>query len=298
MSKKISRGLGRGLDALIPETPSPQEWKPRTPVVLPPMEGTALIELRFIEVNPNQPRTDFNEEALAELAESIKQLGVIQPITIRRMGPDSYQLISGERRLRASHLAGLTHIPAYVRQIEDSQLLALALVENIQRENLDAMEIAVGFQRLMDECALTQEEMAQRVGKKRATVANYLRLLQLPVTLQLMVRAGDLSMGHAKAILSLDGAKKQEALARRIVEKGLSVRQAEALVKESAPKPKAPQDIEVPESYYRVLEHLGGYFKDNISVKSSPQGGHILTIHCTDDAQMDAFLTMLDHHNS
>lgn len=164
MSKKPA--LGKGLGALISETPSLGDWKPRTPVVLPKMEGTSMVDIELIEVNPEQPRKEFNEESLAELAASIKTLGLIQPVTLRKLTGGRYQLVSGERRLRAAGMAGLEKIPAYIRQVEDGALLEMALVENIQRENLDAMEIAFGFQRLIEECELTQEQLAERVGER------------------------------------------------------------------------------------------------------------------------------------
>lgn len=295
MSKKPA--LGRGLDALISDAPN--DWKPRTTAVLPQIEGTSMIQIDYIEANPNQPRKEFKEEALTQLAESIKTLGLIQPITLRKLALNRYQVISGERRLRAARMAGLTEIPAYVRNVEDDDVLALALVENIQREDLDAMEIALSFQRLIDECHLTQEQLAERVGKKRATVANYMRLLQLPDEVQLLLRAGDLSMGHARALLSLPTAKQQLALARKIVDKGMSVRQVEEKVhpKEKPNKnDEAQEQIELPDVYYRVLERVGAYFNQNISVKRDPQGKCTLTIHCADDAEMEAFLQALDNH--
>ncbi len=297
MNKKPA--LGRGLDALISDTPN--EWKPRTTAVLPQIEGTSLIQLDYIETNPDQPRKEFNEEALNQLADSIKSLGLIQPITLRKLAVNRYQVISGERRLRAARMAGLTEIPAYVRQVEDDQVLALALVENIQREDLDAMEIAFSFQRLVDECHLTQEQLADRVGKKRATVANYMRLLQLPEEIQWLLRAGDLSMGHARALLSLPTAKQQLSLARQIIDKGWSVRQVESKVQpknkeDKKKKEDALAQAELPDVYYRVLERLGSFFNQNISVKRDPQGQGTLTIHCAGDAEMEAFLQALENH--
>ena len=258
MTKKPA--LGKGLSALISETPSLGDWKPRTPVVLPSVEGTSMIEIDLIEVNPEQPRKEFNEESLLELAASIKNLGLIQPITLRKLTPGRYQLVSGERRLRAARMAGLIKVPAYIRQVEDSALLEMALVENIQRENLDAMEIAFGFQRLIEECNLTQEKLAERVGKKRATVANYLRLVQLPAQVQLLIRAGALSMGHARALLSLEDDSARLILAKKIVEKDLSVRQVESLVRsgKSSRTETKTKETELPDVYYRVLERIKG----------------------------------------
>ncbi len=291
--------MGKGLGALISESPSLSDWKPRNPVVLPQLEGTSLIQIDLIEVNPEQPRKEFNEESLAELAHSIKNLGLIQPITLRKLSGDRYQLISGERRLRAARLAGLTKVPAYIRQVEDGALLEMALVENIQRENLDAMEIAFGFQRLTEECELTQEKLAERVGKKRATVANYLRLLQLPAEVQLLIRAGALTMGHARALLSLDDNAARLALAGKIVEKDLSVRQVENMVRQADGEKAASrtQETELPDVYYRVLERIGRFFNHNISVKRNARGEGVLTIHCSGDSEMESFLDVLEKNN-
>ena len=272
MTKKPA--LGKGLGALISETPSLSDWKPRNPVVLPQVEGTSVIDIDLIEVNPEQPRKEFNGEALAELAASIRNLGLIQPLTLRKLAVGKYQLVSGERRLRAARMAGLTKVPAYIRQVEDNALLEMALVENIQREDLDAMEIAYGFQRLTEECDLTQEQLAERVGKKRATVANYLRLIQLPAQIQLFIRAGALTMGHARALLSLEEQDARLALAKKIVEKGLSVRQVEAMVRPAGPEKNETQarEAELPDVYYRVLERIGTYFNNNISLKRNARG--------------------------
>ena len=297
MTKKPA--LGKGLGALISETPSLSDWKPRTPVVLPQVEGTSMIDVDLIEVNPEQPRKEFNEEALAELAASIKNLGLIQPLTLRKLSAGRYQLVSGERRLRAARMAGLNKVPAYIRQVEDNALLEMALVENIQRENLDAMEIAYGFQRLTEECDLTQEKLAERVGKKRATVANYLRLIQLPAQIQLFIRAGALTMGHARALLSLEKQEARLALAKKIVEKGLSVRQVETMVRpvESEKNETRPREAELPDVYYRVLERIGTYFNNNISLKRNARGEGVLTVYCSSDSEIKAFLEALEKNN-
>ena len=297
MTKKPA--LGKGLGALISETPSLSDWKPRNPVVLPQVEGTSVIDIDLIEVNPEQPRKEFNGEALAELAASIRNLGLIQPLTLRKLAVGKYQLVSGERRLRAARMAGLTKVPAYIRQVEDNALLEMALVENIQREDLDAMEIAYGFQRLTEECDLTQEQLAERVGKKRATVANYLRLIQLPAQIQLFIRAGALTMGHARALLSLEEQDARLALAKKIVEKGLSVRQVEAMVRPAGPEKNETQarEAELPDVYYRVLERIGTYFNNNISLKRDARGEGVLTVYCSSDSEMEAFLEALEKNN-
>ena len=297
MTKKPA--LGKGLGALISETPSLSDWKPRNPVVLPQVEGTSVIDIDLIEVNPEQPRKEFNGEALAELAASIRNLGLIQPLTLRKLAVGKYQLVSGERRLRAARMAGLTKVPAYIRQVEDNALLEMALVENIQREDLDAMEIAYGFQRLTEECDLTQEQLAERVGKKRATVANYLRLIQLPAQIQLFIRAGALTMGHARALLSLEDQDARLALAKKSVEKGLSVRQVEAMVRPAGPEKNETQarEAELPDVYYRVLERIGTYFNNNISLKRNARGEGVLTVYCSSDSEMEAFLEALEKNN-
>ena len=236
--------------------------------------------------------------------ESIRQLGIIQPITVRKVGM-RYQIISGERRFKAARAAGLETIPAYVRDTDNQGMLEMAIVENIQREDLDAIEVALSFQRLMDECSLTQETMADKVGKKRATVANYLRLLKLPAEVQVCIRDKKISMGHAKAILSINDPVSQLSLCDEIVRKGLSVRQAEAkaqaiLKKESANdvqedrKQPAP---ELPDTYYKVLEIVGKYFGNNVSLKRSEQGKGSITIQFSSDSEVESFLKAIENIN-
>lgn len=215
-------GLGRGLDALIDTSHVQTNGS----------SSISEIPLSAIVANPDQPRRTFNEELLDELAQSIKEHGVISPITVRRNNDDTYMIIAGERRYRAAKKAGLTTIPAYVRTAEDEQVMEMALIENIQRENLDAIEIALAYQRLMDDYHLTQEKMSERVGKKRATVANYLRLLRLPAEIQIGLKERKIDMGHARALLSADQAEKQLRIYQRILNEGLSVRKVEQLVSE------------------------------------------------------------------
>ena len=199
------------------------------------------IELRAIVANPDQPRRSFDEEALQELADSIREHGVISPITLRDNGDGSYMIIAGERRFRASKMAGLERIPAYIRTAKDEQVMEWALIENIQREDLDAIEIALAYQRLMDEYDLTQERMSERVGKKRATVANYLRLLKLPAEIQVGIKEKQIDMGHARAILATPSAERQLALYQRILKEGLSVRKVEELAQEDKEESKRPK---------------------------------------------------------
>jgi len=226
--------LGRGLGALLQSADTDITSKSASDngnVV-----GTvSTILITNIEANPFQPRTQFEKEALLELADSIKELGIIQPVTVRKLGYDKYQLISGERRFRASQIAGLDRIPAFIRIANDQEMLEMALVEYIQRENLDAIEVAFSYQKLIEECNLTQEKLSERVGKKRSTVANFLRLLKLPAEIQLAIRTKDITMGHARALINIGDVKKQLTLFRKIVAEGLSVRQVEEIAKGNKP---------------------------------------------------------------
>lgn len=229
--------LGRGLSALLEDE--------RTDVTQKGASGSttvgsiAEIAIKNIEANPFQPRTHFEEEELAELAQSIKELGIIQPVTLRKLGYDKYQLISGERRFRASQIAGLESIPAYIRVANDQSMLEMALVENIQRSNLDAIEVAISYQRLIDECDLTQDELSKRVGKKRSTITNYLRLLKLPAEIQNGIRENKISMGHARALINLEDPSEQISIFQQIVDDNLSVRKAEEISREKKSTSKA-----------------------------------------------------------
>lgn len=254
--------LGRGLSALL-ENDKTDVTDSNDNNQLPKTVGSiAEIEVSKIEANPFQPRTKFEEEALQELSQSIKELGIIQPVTVRKLGYDKYQLISGERRFRASQLAGLTQIPAYVRIANDQSMLEMALVENIQRAELDAIEVAISYQRLIEECKLTQEEMSQRVGKKRSTISNYLRLLKLPAEIQNGIRSNQLSMGHARALVNIENADSQLELYRQILEETLSVRKTEELAKgkkentSSAVKAKAPLSVVDKRIRTNLMDHF------------------------------------------
>ena len=279
-AKRKVGGLGRGLNALIEGS---YEKKGDRLGLPHPVNSVGLIPVGHIEANPYQPRTHFDQEALQELAESIRVQGIIQPVTVRQMGTNAYQLISGERRLQASKLAGLDTIPAYIRKADDQQMLEMALIENIQRENLNAIEIALSYQRLVSECNLKQEELGDRVGKNRSTVTNYLRLLKLPPDIQIGLRDTAISMGHARALISVDNAEQQLDLFHRIVAEELSVRRVEQLVRaglNSAEKPgdsenKKTQDItpQVPVAELRRTErHLTERFGSRVMVKPGPQG--------------------------
>lgn len=279
------KGLGRGLDAIF--------GSEHLDAKLKPMNEMAEIAVAEIFPNPTQPRTDFDEEALSELADSIRTLGVIQPVTVKRADDGRYLIISGERRWRAAQRAGLETLPAYIREVDDENLHAMALVENIQREDLNAIEIALGLQRLIDECHLTQETLSEKIGKKRSTVANYMRLLKLPDQVQLALKEGLISMGHAKAIA---GAPEpiQLRLLKKCIRKGLSVRQIEELVRtltDERPRPATSgEEEEYPESYARLVEQLEKFFSQEISIKRSKNGGGRIVIDFTDDRDIERFI--------
>ena len=295
--------LGKGLGALLGDieaTPAVQEQRQVT-VPLPKENPAAVneIDLEKIVPNPFQPRLNFDEESLAELSESIRTLGIIQPLTLREMPEGRYQIISGERRFRASKMAGLATVPAYIRTADDAAMLEMAIVENIQRENLDAIETALGFQRLIDECSLTQEAMALRVGKKRATITNYLRLLNLPPEIQKAIKENAISAGHAKALLSLDNPKTQIRLCNQTIKGGWSVRTLEEKVRkllEDKPEVAKPKAGEMPESYNRLKE-LFSPLASGVSLKRAEKGGGTLTVRFKDDAETEKFLDALQKLN-
>lgn len=298
MTKRAA--LGKGLGALISDMKEVQAKAERPSNNANNPVGISEIAIELIEPNPFQPRTTFDEIALNDLAESIKQLGLIQPITVRCIEDGKYQIISGERRFRAAKIAGLEFIPAYIRRADDQGMLEMAIVENIQREDLDAIEVALSFQRLIEECDLTQEAMAVRVGKGRATVTNYLRLLKLPAEIQLAVRAGRVTMGHAKAILSIEDPGKQLELCNLVIENDLSVRQVENRVQKMKVKKSdsqtEQQEQELPESYYKLLEILGKYFDNNISLKRSDKGKGSITISFKDDKEIENLINVLENN--
>ena len=285
---KQPKGLGRGLDAIFGSGGVDLKAKPMTEMI--------ELELDRITPNPDQPRTEFNEEALDELALSIRQLGIIQPITVRKRSDNSYTIISGERRWRAARRAGLERLPVYIREVDDEQLHAMALVENIQRQDLNAIEIALGMQRLIDECNLTQDALSERVGKKRSSVANYLRLLKLPNEIQLALKEGLISMGHAKAIAGAPD-EEQLRLLKKTLKRSLSVRQTEELVRslsEASERTARPtEEEEYPESYARLVEQLERMFTSEISIKRSKTGGGKITIGFADDSEIERILERL-----
>lgn len=260
-----------------------------------PMAEMAEVAIANIEPNPLQPRKEFDDDALTELAASIKQLGVIQPITLRRRNDGKYTIISGERRWRASVMAGLETLPAYIREVDDENLYAMALVENIQRQDLNAIEIALGMQRLVDECGLTQEAMAEKVGKKRSTVSNYLRLLALPSEVQLALKEGLISMGHAKAIAGMEPEEQIKAL-KKCIKKGMSVRQIEQLARKLSEKRAsvANDDEEYPDSYTRLFEEMERLFSESISIKRTKSGSCKITIECANDGEVEQLIKRIE----
>ena len=304
-SSKPLHGLGRGLGAILGDKDSLQSLRKPIGYVNKEIAGAKepqntsdilRIPIGMIEPNPFQPRMSFDQEALQELAESIRTFGLIQPVTVRHKANGKYQIISGERRYRACQIAGMDMIPAYIREANDQGMLEMAIVENIQRENLDPIEVAMSYRRLIEECSLTQEQMAERVGKKRVSVTNYLRLLKLPAKVQHDIKVGLLSVGHAKVLLSVDDSVLQEQLCDLVVKNDMSVRALEEKLKklgsEGAAKPVREQQL--PDAYTKVLEHMGKYFGNNISLKRSASGKGTITVRFDSDSEIERFLDALD----
>lgn len=295
-NKGLGRGLGRGLDSLIPGAGQEKALQP---------EGTSHLtsvrelDLEQISPNPFQPRSEFDRERLQELTDSISRMGVIQPITVKKVSIGRYQIISGERRYRASKAAGLKTIPAYVKDADENSMLEMALVENIQREDLDPIDIAISFQRLIEECNLTQEALSPRVGKNRATIANYLRLLKLQPEIQLAVKSGAISMGHAKALLGVEDANTQKRIVDSIVADELSVRQTEDLVRKLS-SPKTEKTIKATfkpgQAAVSAGEVLGKFFGGKVTVKAKEKGGEVI-LKYRDEDQLASFLKVLKEHN-
>jgi len=282
MSKK--KGLGRGLNALLSDSNIEERLEVDIPVssgaATSPSGGTLEISLAHIEVNPFQPRKHFDQEALQELADSIKVHGIIQPITVRRLARDQYQLIAGERRFLASKLAGLNSIPSYVRSADDQQMLEMSLIENIQRENLNAIEIALSYQRLISECSLKQDELGDRVGKNRATVTNYLRLLKLPHDVQIAVRDNKISMGHARAIINVENPDQQLYIFKKTLSEDLSVRKVEELVRNLSDEKDEDNNVQPPSSAInreiaQLQSQLSSHFGTRIVIRSDGKKGEI-----------------------
>lgn len=285
--------LGRGLDALI---------STETEVKTSGSSSINEIELSKISVNPNQPRRDFDPIALQELADSISEIGIIQPITLRKTDEDSYQIIAGERRYRASIQAGLRTIPAYIRTADDENVMEMALIENIQREDLNSLEIALAYQHLLEQYELTQERLSERVGKKRTTVANYLRLLKLPATIQMALKNKEIDMGHARALLALDDPKTQIRIFNEILEHDYSVRKVEDMVKaltvgesvESGGKKIAPKGAKLSEEYTMLQNHLCNFFGSKVQLSCSAKGKGKISIPFSSESDLERIMEILD----
>ena len=284
--------LGRGLDALI----SNEEVK---------TSGSSSIneiELSKISVNPNQPRREFDPIALQELADSIAEIGIIQPITLRQLSEDSYQIIAGERRYRASILAGLKTIPPYIRTADDENVMEMALIENIQREDLNSLEIALAYQHLIEQYELTQERLSERVGKKRTTIANYLRLLKLPAPIQMALKNKEIDMGHARALLTLEDPKTQIRIFNETVSQGYSVRKVEEIVKalsngesvKSGGKTITPKGTQLSEEYSILQNHLCSFFGTKVQLSCTNKGKGKISIPFNSEADLERIMEILD----
>lgn len=284
--------LGRGLDALL----SMDEVK---------TEGSSSIneiELSKISVNPNQPRREFDETALQELADSISEIGIIQPITLRKLSEEEYQIIAGERRYRASLKAGLETIPAYIRTADDENVMEMALIENIQREDLNSVEIALAYQHLLEQYNLTQERLSERVGKKRTTIANYLRLLKLPASIQMALQNKQIDMGHARALITLAEPKLQVKVFEEILEHGYSVRKVEEIVKalsegeviKSGNKKITPKRSKLPEEFNMLKKHLSNFFSTKVQLTCSEKGKGKISIPFNNEEELERIIEMFD----
>jgi ParB family chromosome partitioning protein len=286
--------LGRGLGALIDGV--------EKEVLEKKVEANLQIEIDSIDANPFQPRTRFDSQSLEELAASIRQVGIVQPLTVRESEDGRYQLIAGERRLRAARMAGLTHVPAYIRTADDTAMLEMALVENIQREDLDAMEVAITYQRLIEECSLTQEQLSDRVGKQRSTVANYLRLLRLPAEIQLGIRNRNLTMGHARTLVNIDDTAKQINVFYHIIQEDLSVRATEDLVRHlQSGAVKDPVRGELKKKLNTEYEVLAGQlsklFESDVQFRINEKGRGKIVIPFSDSDEMERIIALLDKLN-
>ncbi|MGC9352495.1 MAG: ParB/RepB/Spo0J family partition protein [Mariniphaga sp.] len=278
--------LGRGLGALIDDAEKMKQ------------AAISEVELSKIEANPFQPRSKFDEEALEELAASIREIGLIQPITLRKTGPDTYQIIVGERRFRAAQKAGLESIPSYIRHAKDDGMLEMALVENIQREDLDAIEIALSYQRLMEELSFTQEEMSSRVGKKRSTIANYLRLLKLPAVIQKALRDKEISMGHARALINIEDADVQEMIYGQILKYGFSVRKVEEIVRslsEEGDPAVQTKRKELPKEYKDYKGHLGKLFGSRVGISVNGNGRGKIVIPFKSEQDLERIVKIIEN---
>jgi ParB family chromosome partitioning protein len=287
--------LGKGLSALLESSATDITSKEMGDGRV--LGSVAMIPISTIEANPFNPRTDFEEAALIELRDSIAQHGIIQPLTVRKLGRDKYQLISGERRFKASKMAGLTEVPVYIRVANDQAMLEMALVENIQREDLNAIEVALSYQRLIDECKLTQEELANKLAKSRTSITNHLRLLKLPPRIQLAVREGELSMGHARALVSAGDEEKQLALYERILQEELSVRDTEHLLKEKSTTKKSTGNVQAPSistTQKAFSSKLSDLVAAKVEIRKQPNGNGKLIINFNSDVDLNRIIELLN----
>jgi ParB family chromosome partitioning protein len=286
--------LGRGLEAIL--------QSPDTDITSKDISGNyvvgaiASLKISKIEANPFQPRTTFDDAAMRELADSIKIQGLIQPITVRKLGYEKYQVISGERRLRASIMAGLSDVPCYIRVANDEQMLEMALIENTHREDLDAIEIAISYQRLIEECRITQEELSNRVGKQRSTIANYIRLLKLPAEVQLAIRDGLITMGHARTFINIDNRDKQISLLKEVLDGELSVRQVEQMVRKINKSPSAKRQgtkQPLPLRYANIAQSLSEGLHTKVELKRNTKGKGSIVINFASDEEMENIISLL-----
>jgi ParB family transcriptional regulator, chromosome partitioning protein len=300
MAKKFDKSnLGKGIRALLTQPERLEAAVIENPqAVVSELAGNiAFLAISLIEPNPFQPRVEFDQVALNELAESIKVHGLIQPVTVRRLSEKSYQLISGERRFRASQIAGLTEIPAYVRIADDQQMLEMALIENIQRQDLNAIEVAISYQRLIDECKLTHETMSDRVGKQRSTITNYLRLLKLPPEVQRSIKDRKLSMGHARALAGVDDIALQLMLFKETIDQDLSVRAIEDLIRKyqegkSGAKPNKSGALN--EDLKRIQDQFSAFFGGKVALKRNPKGKGQVIVTFNNDAELNRLIALIE----
>lgn len=304
MSKQKKSALGRGLSALLASSETDITSKYENKKFSEAVGSVAMVSIDKIETNPFQPRQHFEKQALVELTNSIREHGIIQPITVRKLGNDKYQLISGERRFKASQIAGLKEVPVYIRIANDQEMLEMALIENIQRQNLDAIEVAIGYQRLIEECKLTQEQLGERVGKDRSTVTNFLRLLKLPPEIQLGIREKKISMGHARAIVSLSDEKDQISLYNEVVDEDMSVRKTESRAKDilqgrvipseekDKKSTKPGNDLSLPQQ--KIREDLSTRLNATVDIKRTPKGSGKIIIEFRNDGDLERIFELLD----
>lgn len=303
MSTKKKAALGRGLSALLANSETDVTSKYEENKFSEAVGSVALMSISKIETNPFQPRQHFEKQALVELTNSIREHGIIQPITVRKLGYDRYQLISGERRFRAAQIAGLTEIPAYIRIANDQEMLEMALIENIQRHDLDSVEIAIGYQRLIEECKLTQEQLSERVGKDRSTVTNYLRLLKLPPEIQLGIRERKISMGHARALVSISDAKKQVEVYNEVIDNDFSVRKTESLAREAnegkslstTTQPKIKNNAgDLSFSEQKICDDIANHLNTEVQIKKTTKGDGRIIIEFRSGSDLERIIELLD----